>query len=384
MEQSTSTALAAAFALAAVTFSAVPAHAHINMSGALKSRGGDQKNFPCDGKRGDGPTYTFEPGATITLTVDEAIPHPSYFRIAFDDDGDDAFVEPKSIKPIDPARRCPFDANDKCGESDYCNVMSTSGGASVLWDNLEPHMAGSIKSYTFTVKLPDVECENCTIQVLQIMEDTVHGAYCPSDSCMDTSLEDIYHRCIDITLKKGATNSPGTSMAAADNKGMDCIKMAGGGTAGSGAAGTAGGTAGGAAGAAAGAGGTTGAAGATAAAGSSAAGTSGSAGTSAAAGSKAAAGSPASSAAGATGSTPSTAAGRGGSPAVGMMQNPTTTAPLAGAASDAPAPGASNDSGGCSITQGRSPNRAAAAWLVVAAALGLARTRRRRARSHQA
>ena len=97
------TNLTCAAILFALTTSALPVHAHISMKGALMSRGGDQKSSPCDGKRGDGPEYTFAPGATITLAVSEDIAHPSYFRIAFDNDGED-FVEPASIKPIEALR----------------------------------------------------------------------------------------------------------------------------------------------------------------------------------------------------------------------------------------------------------------------------------------
>jgi hypothetical protein len=34
---------------------------------------------------------------------------------------------------------------------------------------------------------------------------------------MDNGVEDIYHRCIDITLKKGAMNSPGVIPMQADS-----------------------------------------------------------------------------------------------------------------------------------------------------------------------
>jgi hypothetical protein len=268
-------------ALAATAF-ATPAHAHIVMKGALLSRGGDQKMFPCDGKRGDGPVYTFAPGTTVTLSIDEQIPHPSYFRIAFDNDGDDDFVEPKSIKPIEASRQCPYDANDKCGAADYCNVEKPDG-AGVLWDNLNPHVASAAKSLTWNVKLPDIECDNCTIQVIQVMEDTVHGAYCPSDSCKDTSLEDLYHRCIDIKLVKGATNGPGATTMPEQNMGMQCtsgatpggMAGAGGASAGSGSAVAGSGSAVAGSGATmAGSGGTLGRAGAPAAVGAGGAGTS--------------------------------------------------------------------------------------------------------------
>jgi hypothetical protein len=210
---------------------ALPAQAHIIMVGEIVSRGGDQKMSPCDGAKGSGPVYTFEPGATINLQLMEPVPHPSYFRISFDDDGDDNFVEPASIKPIDSARKCPFDADDQCGDSDFCNVTSSAGDATVLWDNLNPHLPADAKAMSWNIKLPDVECENCTIQVIQVMEDTVHGAYCPQGSCANAkgSLEDIYHRCIDIKLVRGATNSAGATTAAVDNQGIDCVVEAAGG-----------------------------------------------------------------------------------------------------------------------------------------------------------
>jgi hypothetical protein len=199
------------------------AHAHITMVGDILARNNDilsdtQKMMPCDGPRANGKTYTFQPGATIKLQVNEGIPHPSYYRIAFDNDGEDAFTDPASIDPIDPNRaaqgkKCiEGNADDKCGKSDFCSFVSSTG-PTVLLDNLAPHIQTSGSPYTWYVKLPNVECENCTLQVIQVMQDTAHGAYCPQGSCANAkaSLEDVYHRCINIKLKAGATNSPGVS-----------------------------------------------------------------------------------------------------------------------------------------------------------------------------
>jgi hypothetical protein len=367
MNQTNLAKIVAAFAFAAGMFSTLQARAHINMTGALMSRGGDEKSFPCDGKRGDGPVYMFEPGSTITLSVNEVIPHPSYFRIAFDDAGDDAFVEPKSIKPIDPARACPFDSNDKCGDADYCNIKSASGGPTILWDNLDPHLSGGLKTYTWNVKLPNIECENCVIQVLQIMEDTVHGAYCPTGSCTDASLEDIYHRCIDIKLKKGATNSPGTTTAAVTNQGMDCVQMAGGmptaGT-GSGVNGGTGGRAGGAAGATATAGSAATAGAAAPIAGSST-------------GSAGAAGTSRPSAAGTTGTTGTTGTGvlPGGSTSTPAAGTGVQTAGAAGSTTGQPAASSAGKSG-CSVARAGSTGTDCPGLLLLAAALTFLRRRR--------
>lgn len=348
------------------------AHAHISMKGALQSRGGDQKMSPCDGKRGDGMVYTFAPGATITLAVNEDIPHPSYFRIAFDDDGED-FVEPASIDPIDPNRACPVDKDDQCGKSDFCTTAGSAKGAVVLWDNLDPHLSDAAKGGTWNIKLPDVECDNCTLQVLQIMEDDAyHGAYCPQGTCAASanSLEDIYHRCIDIKLVKGAASGPGVTTDAISNMGMECPAAdASGGQAGS-------------AGSAAGSGGSSGA--------SATAGAAASAG----AGGATASTTPATGGAGgsAAPSKPATTTPSSGSAGTGTQSNgamtssgsagkPAATSGSAGSSStDTPEEAPKADDGGCAVSQpGSRSNLASAALVSLMAMLFLARRRRQRA-----
>lgn len=225
--------LTAALAVIATT-GATPtiASAHIDMLQPLVGRSGDQKARPCEGK-GRGPVYTFEPGATITLGVSEGIPHDSYFRIAFDNDGEDSFKDPASIDPINPNRdansllvtlsggtgtggKCANTPQDKCGMSDFCNVVSATG-ATVLWDNLDPHLASATTgSWQWNVTLPDIECDNCTLQIIQVMEDIPgHGPY-DGDS-------DLYYRCVDIVLKRGAGGSTGTTSGPAQNNGINCL-----------------------------------------------------------------------------------------------------------------------------------------------------------------
>jgi hypothetical protein len=192
-----------------VTAFATAAAAHISLEqgGTHMSRYGDGsdklKAPPCGvmgGKRGTN-VYTYEGGETITVSLVEYIPHPSYFRFAFDDDGDDDFQDPASIEPIDPMRACPLNAADQCGAPDYYN------NATVLpmMDDLDPHLAEDSKHmYTWDVKLPNVECDNCTLQVIQVMEDTIHGAYDIDVTDPAGGLPDVYHQCIDLVLHKTA------------------------------------------------------------------------------------------------------------------------------------------------------------------------------------
>lgn len=190
---------------------AAPAYSHISLEqgGTHKSRYGDGalKAGPCGkagGTRGTN-VYVYEPGQTITISLVEFIQHPSYFRWAFDAKGDSTFKEPASIKPIDPARPCPIDNGDHCGASDFYNNAAVLPGM----DNLNPHLAtsGPSPKYTWQVTLPNVECDSCTLQVIQVMEDNqFHGDYDPTPG---VGVEDIYHQCIDLVLKKGVSSVDG-------------------------------------------------------------------------------------------------------------------------------------------------------------------------------
>jgi hypothetical protein len=237
------------FVLAAASFvAAAPAYAHISLEqgGTHKSRYGDGelKAGPCGRAGGTRGTniYMYEPGQTITISLVEFIQHPSYFRWAFDADGDGTFKEPASIKPIDPTRPCPIDNGDHCGASDCYNNSAVLPSM----DDLNPHMptSGPSPKYTWQVTLPNVECDNCTLQVIQVMEDNaLHGDYDPTPG---VGVEDIYHQCIDLILKKGATSADGgmpgggliDSGAEGDDAGAPGSGSGGSGTGGSGTGGS--------------------------------------------------------------------------------------------------------------------------------------------------
>ncbi|MET0344101.1 MAG: SCE4755 family polysaccharide monooxygenase-like protein [Polyangiales bacterium] len=196
------------------------AHAHIIMEGELQGRVGDQKAAPCEGLPRSTTPYVFAPGAIIKLAAMEAIPHDGYFRISFDDDGTD-FVDPQSIAPINPDRygpgkRCLGTPDDHCGESDFCSDDT------VLWDHLDPHLGSDVtfgQVREWTLQLPEIECDHCTIQVMQVMEDPADDTHGPFDG-----ENDLYYRCIDVVLKKGAGAGPGEVAGPATNTGLECAK----------------------------------------------------------------------------------------------------------------------------------------------------------------
>lgn len=259
----------------------LPASAHISVeqasnSPALKSRDGDAhaqlKNAPCGiaGSKRDANITTYVAGSTVTIKVKEGIAHPGYFRFAFDSDGDDGFKDPVSIKPQLASRGCPCTelgagcttANDKCTESDFYNSPEVLPNM----DNLEPHTTiVHGKEYTFQVTLPNTPCDNCTLQIIQVMEDP--GGHGPFDGNAD-----IYHQCLDLVLTPGAGGTAGTGAAGAAGSagaagtGGEAGALAGAGSGAAGVTATAGigasaGVSGGVAGSAAASAGTVGAAG---------------------------------------------------------------------------------------------------------------------------
>lgn len=201
----------ASICLAAVTLSST-ASAHIRFVSptpryASPTGGFDNgmniKASPCgranDSRTTDESRVTeFEAGETITVQFNETIDHPGFFRISFDDDGQDAFEPP------------PLSRDD----------IQATPTLPILKDNIEDKNGGM---YETEVTLPDVECDNCTLQLIQVMVD--------ADSW---PLSEIYFTCADIKL----TRAGGTGGAGGATGG------AGGSTGGAGAGGAGGGNAG--------------------------------------------------------------------------------------------------------------------------------------------
>jgi hypothetical protein len=153
------------------------ADAHVQIR-APKQRTQDQKFGPCGvtgGTRSQN-VCAFRPGATITLAWDETVDHPGHFRVSFDDDGVDDFVDPTGYTDFDSA-------------------------PSVLEDNIGDRDVGAgDRGYSIDVTLPDVECQNCTLQLIQVMTDK--PPWGPGGG------NDIYYQCADIVLSATAPAEP--------------------------------------------------------------------------------------------------------------------------------------------------------------------------------
>lgn len=150
-----------------------------------------EKLGPCGDEGGGTPTgkvTVFHPGQTISVTIDEVVPHPGHYRVAL-------AVNNRNELPPEPAvTPAPY---DPCGSA----AIEDPPMFPILADNLLPHTQAFDTPQTFTMTLPtDVTCTKCTLQVLEFMSS--HGAPC------------FYHHCADISIQGDpATATPAVSTA---------------------------------------------------------------------------------------------------------------------------------------------------------------------------
>jgi hypothetical protein len=117
---------------------------------------------------------TFEPGEMITVEWNETVNHPGHFRIAFSEKGQ-VFPAPT----LDP--------------------MPVS--AQILADDIPDNKSGG--AFSHTVTLPNVSCDTCTLQLIQVMSDS--GTY--------------YFQCADLILKASGSGGAGGTAGAGGTSG---------------------------------------------------------------------------------------------------------------------------------------------------------------------
>jgi len=163
-------ALPAAAAFAALVGAPALAAAHIALTNPAPRATASIKSRPCgepNSVRGPVPPgNVLAPGATVEVRWTETIGHPGHYRISFDLDGQDFTI--------------PLSYND------------TTQNTNVLRD-LIPSRATTGATYTQMITLPNQACENCTLQLIQMMTDK-------PPYTTDAASNDIYFECADIAL----------------------------------------------------------------------------------------------------------------------------------------------------------------------------------------
>jgi len=321
-------------ALPALCFTA-PAFAHFTLQSPTPnttSTDGGMGSPPCGVGTASNVVTPAQGGHTITLKIDEFVPHTGFYRVAL------ALNSPSEL-PVDNV------VKDSKG-----NILPPSGKPSgtsasaeyedppvfpVLQDHLFQHDGTGEQVFQMDLTLPNVTCEKCTLQVIEFMQGHPFNTASPPDTGPGGGY--FYHHCADLKI----TADP-------------ALPPFGGGGAGGGGAGAGAGGGGASAGGASALGG---------------------------ASSSAGAGGVAGAAAGASGSSATASAGQGGSPGSGgaMPTGGTGVTGSAGTSAVSPASSPSQDSGGCSCAFVKQRSSYELGTLLGdLAALVLARRRRQR------
>jgi hypothetical protein len=191
------------------------ASAHIHLTYPLSrtdSLTGDQKAEPCGiaGQvRNPARVTTLRPGQTITVTWMETVDHPGHFRIAFHPNGATFGIPPASagvcVRPNGLTVPCAPGVADCNFPTVNQEGLDGATGAIILKDRIPD---GTL---SLDVTLPNMECDNCTLQLIQVMVDK-----CPYTT--DLASDDIYFNCADLTLS-GSAPDAGVPGDAGDNPG---------------------------------------------------------------------------------------------------------------------------------------------------------------------
>ena len=184
MRSPSTLAAMAAFVTSSLIFGATEtAEAHVCLVAPTPRTGPDcdrrspQKVGPCGvNERSEQYVTRFRPGEAITVTLNETVNHPSHYRIAFNPNGD-GFVDPLSI-------------DDKNGDHPF-----------VLLDGITD---AEEARQSVQVTLPDVECDECTLQLIQVMYDKQGNGFGGRDSrdMGPDDNDDIYYSCADLVLSR--------------------------------------------------------------------------------------------------------------------------------------------------------------------------------------
>ncbi len=130
-------------------------------------------------------------GETISVSFGEFINHDSYYRIALDVEGDDSF-------PQRPEVAVQKEGDDPASIHPLSDITDTGLDVYILQYYMDDQTGSFMQetSYSTEVTLPNIDCQNCTLQVIQFMYD---------------DKDPHYYQCADITIT--ATAEPTTDGA---------------------------------------------------------------------------------------------------------------------------------------------------------------------------
>ncbi len=155
--------------MAVLTANVAVGHARLKPSSTTPPRNNSTglKSPPCGGIARTSTPKTYKPGEEIEVQWEETINHPGYFKVSFSKENDANFEE-------------------------YVLIPN-------FVDNQDAPIANGVyHPFSAKVKLPNISCETCTLQLIQYMTENPAN---PS----------LYYSCSDIRLSD--TPGPGSTPA---------------------------------------------------------------------------------------------------------------------------------------------------------------------------
>jgi hypothetical protein len=176
----------------AAILAAAPASAHFILLAPdawveVNVLGDPQKAAPCgtsDITKGTptGKVTAMTGGEMLHIKIKETIYHPGYYRVALS-------VLDRSELPADPVAET---RDSPRGPISVSGKIDPAPKPPVLADGLFEHRERPAPDtfWETDIKLPNINCDNCTVQVLQFMEE--HG--------LNKEGEFSYHHCADLKI----------------------------------------------------------------------------------------------------------------------------------------------------------------------------------------
>lgn len=149
--------------------------------------GDPQKAGPCGGDTGT-PTNAVTPvtgGSMLRIEVQETVFHPGHYRIAL-------AVNSRDELPPDPEV---VTRDTEKGPWSVSAAIMNPVRPPILADGLWPHTSKQAGPFTTEVRIPNINCERCTLQIIQFMAE--HGRNKQGDFS--------YHHCADLRVTADPT-----------------------------------------------------------------------------------------------------------------------------------------------------------------------------------
>lgn len=211
----------ATVAFASISLGSATAEAHLDLlsprARALGQEGdGTQlKTKPCgqsSNARTTDRVTKLQGGQRLEILIKEYIDHPGYFAVAFDPDGDDSFPFPQpgtdllDAETDDPKARFPVDGKSILG-------VRADKDRNCASENAE-------QTCSIPITVPNLSCRNCTLQVTQMMYDSVGD---------HNEANDLYYQCADIEIEaqEGEPSDSGCSLSRAPRQGASSVAALG-------------------------------------------------------------------------------------------------------------------------------------------------------------